>query len=186
MEALKPGPRILEAFEDYAPPFSASESIGRMLKVVPPELLHELDAIVLTNAAALSEKERGRKTWGHENVPLDQSMGYYSPGRNGEPARIRLLVDNIEKSWGRPWFRIGIVREAMVSEILFHEIDLHVRRIPKLEYAGKENGSQSWSNKLSRRFMRDRYGHLLPIAAPIFLTIGVGKEFGRIYRRTRN
>ena len=157
-----------------------------MLKVVPPELLHELDTIVLTNAAALSAKDRGRKTWGHENAPLDQSMGYYSPGQNGEPTQITLLVDNIEKSWGRPWFRIGIVRDAMVSDILFHEIDLHVRRVPKTEYKGNENGSQAWGDKLSGRFMRDRYRYLLPIAVPIFLIIGIGKELGRIFRRTRN
>lgn len=63
-EEKPPGPQIVVAFQNYAPSFNTEKAIRRMLRVVPPTFLAGLHAIVLTNVAALSRKERERKTWG--------------------------------------------------------------------------------------------------------------------------
>jgi hypothetical protein len=185
-EEPKSGPRIVEAFQNYNPPFNAEKAVRRMLHAIPPKFLLGLHAIVLTNVSALSRKDRDRKTWGHRRVSLGEALGYYSEAWKGEPARITLLVDNIEKSWGRSWLRIGIVRDAVLSDTLFHELGHHIHRVLKPEYEGKENVADKWSAKLSGKFMRDRYWYLFPIAAPIFLVIGIGRDFARIYHRIRN
>jgi hypothetical protein len=62
MEEPKTGPRIVEAFQNYKPPFDAANAIRRMLRAVPPKFLPGLHAIVLTNVAALSRKDRRQKT----------------------------------------------------------------------------------------------------------------------------
>jgi hypothetical protein len=104
-------------------------------------------------------------------------------GRTGENY---IAGDNIEKSWGGFWLRIGIVRDAMLSETFFYELGHHIYRINKPEDEEKENVPDKWNAKLSGKFMRDRYWSLFPIAAPIFLVIGIGRDFERIYHRIRN
>jgi hypothetical protein len=186
MEELKSGPRIVEAFKAYTPPFNATNAVRRMLSSVPPRFFLGLYAIVLTNTAALSREDLDRKTWGSQRVALAKTLGYYSPAWEAEPARITLLVDNIEKSWGGFWLRVGIVRDAMLSETLFHELGHHILRVHWPEYKGKEDVADRWSVKLSGKFKRDRYRYLFPIAVPIFLAVGIERDFARIYHRIRN
>jgi hypothetical protein len=96
-----------------------------------------------------------------------------------------LLLDNIEKSMGRSWWRIGIARDFTLSEIFFHELGHHIHRVHKPEYEGKENVAEKWSRKLSGKFMRDRYWYLFPVALPISLLIGIGKDIARLFRKVQ-
>jgi hypothetical protein len=185
-EEPKSGPRIVEAFQNYKPPFNAEKAVRRMLRAIPPKFLLGLHAIVLTNVSALSRKDRDRKTWGRRRVSLGEALGYYSEAWKGQPAQVTLLLDNIEKRMGRTWWRIGIARDFLLSETFFHEIGHHIHRFHKPEYEGKENVADKWSRKLSGKFIRDRYWYLFPLAVPISLLIEVGKDMAKLYRKVRH
>ena len=56
-EETQPKPQIIEAFHGYSPPFDVAKIVRRMLRDVPPQFLHGLNSIVLTNVAALDFSE---------------------------------------------------------------------------------------------------------------------------------
>src|SRR6266849_2764764 len=104
-EEIQSGPQVVVAFQNYNPPFDAEKTIRRLLRIVSANYLWGLHAIVLTNMGALSRKEREEKGLGRRRVPLKESLGYYNREWKGQPARITLLLDNVEKQWGRSWLR---------------------------------------------------------------------------------
>ena len=179
------GPRIVEAFQDYSPPFNATKAVRRMLEIVPPKFLWGLHAIVLTNVSALSHKERERKTWGRQRVTLGEALGYYNEEWKGEPARITILMDNVEKRMGRNWLRWSIVRDIELSEVLFHELGHHIHRIHKPVYENKEDVADKWSQKFYSKFFRHRYWYLIPVLAPIALVMTVKKDVTKLMRKFR-
>ena len=176
-------PRIVESFQAYTPPFDAKKAIRRMLRETPRQFLYGLHSVVLTNSGALSRKERDRKTWGHRRVSLGEALGYYSQQWRGEPARITILLDNLEKRMGRKWLRVGFVRDLELSEVFFHELGHHIHRVQRPEYKEREDVADKWSKKLASRFIRSRYWYLLPLAAPIALIVAIGKDFSKLYRK---
>src|SRR6266853_2030386 len=184
-EETQSGPQIVVAFQNYTPPFEAEKAVRRMLRYVPSKFLRGLHAIVLTNADALSHKERKRKTWGRRRVLLGEALGHYGREWRGEPARITILVDNLERRWGRRWLRVGFIRDMQLSEVLFHELGHHIHRVHRPEYEGRENVADKWSKRLTRKFMSGRYWYLLPLAAPLALIVGLGQDIAKLYRRIR-
>jgi hypothetical protein len=157
-EEVQSGPRIILAFQNYAPPFDAEKAIRRMLQIVPSKYLWGLHAVVLTNVGALSHKQRQQKGLGRRRVPLKQSLGYYTRAWKGQPARITLLIDNLERQWGRPWLRFGLIRDMTVAELLFHELGHHIHRLHIPEYEGPENVVEKWSDKFSENFCATSIG----------------------------
>lgn len=184
-EANETVPQIVVAFQNYSPPFNAEKAIRRMLRIVPPKYLWGLHAFVLTNVGALSHKEREQRGLGRGRSPQRESLGYYSQAWKGQPARVTLLIDNLEKQWGRTWLRVGIVRDLALSELLYHELGHHIRRLHVPEYEEKENVAEKWSDRLSRKFARERFWYLLPLAAPIALIKGLVEDIARLFRRFR-
>jgi hypothetical protein len=184
-EANETGPQIVVAFQNYSPPFNAEKAIRRMLRIVPPKYLWGLHAVVLTNVGALSHKEREQRGLGRGRAPLRESLGYYNQAWKGQPARVTLLVDNLEKRWGRTWLRVGIVRDIALSELLYHELGHHIHRLHVPEYEGKENVAEKWSDRLSKKFLRERLWYLLPLAAPIALIKGLVEDIAGLFRRFR-
>ncbi len=156
-----------------------------MLGDVPPQFLRGLHAIVLTNVAALSRKERERKAQGRRQAPLRETLGYYSEAWKGEPARITILVDNIEERCGRFWLRLGFVRDLELSGTFFHELGHHIHRMHRPEHEGRENVADKWSTQLSTRFMQHYYWYLLPVFMPVALVVGLGRDLAKLYRRIR-
>jgi len=161
------GPKVVIAFQDYSPPFDVENCIRRMLRIVPSNYLWGLHSIVLTNVQALSRKERDRKTWGRRHVALREVRGYYTPEWSGAPAHITLLIDNCEKRMGRSWLRVGFIRDMELSELLFHELGHHIHEVHKPKFENKEDVADKWSKRYSKKFLRDRYWYLTPIAIPI-------------------
>ena len=72
-----------------------------------------------------------------------------------------------------------------MSETLFHELGHHIHRTQRPEYEGRENIAEKWSKKLSGKFIRERYWYLLPLAVPISLIIGLARDIGRLWNKTR-
>lgn len=185
-EEKQHGPQIVVAFQGYTPPFNAEKAIHRMSRTVPPEYLWGLRAIVLTNVDALSRKERDRRTRGRDRtVRLGEVLGYYTPAWKGGSAQITLLLDNLEKRWGRSWLRFSFTRDVLLSELFFHEVGHHIHHLHLPEYEGKENVAEKWSKTLRRKYFRDHYWYLLPIAAPFALIDGLARDIAKLYRRFR-
>jgi hypothetical protein len=183
-EESQSGPQIIVAFQNYAPPFDAEKAVRRMLRDVPLKFLHGLHTIVLTNVSALSRKERDRKTWGRRRVALGETFGYYTQEWHGEPARITLLFDNVEKRWGRSWLRFGFTRDAVLADLLYHEIGHHIHRLHVPEYEGRENVAEKWSKKLWGKFLRHQYWYLMPLFYPLAWINGLGKTIAKQFRKS--
>ena len=182
-EETESTPKIVESFQGYAPPFDASKAMRRMLRDTPRKFLHGLHSVVLTNSDALSRKERDRKTWGRRRVALGDALGYYSQEWRGEPAHITILLDNLEKRMGRRWLRVGLVRDIELSEVFFHELGHHIHRVHRPEYKEREDVADNWSKKLASRFIRGRYWYMLPIAVPVTLLVGFGKDVSKLWSK---
>jgi hypothetical protein len=177
-------PQLIEAFQGYSPSFEVVKAIRRMLRDVPPEFLHGLKSIVLTNVAALGKNERDRRTRGRgRRLALGEALGYYNKAWKGEPARITILVDNFEKQWGRSWLRVGFIRDLVFSNLLFHELGHHIHQIHRPEHERRENVADKWSKKLSSRYLRSRYWYLKPLIVPISLLFKLRKRMAGQYQR---
>ena len=183
-EEKQPGPQIVVAFQGYTPPFNAEKALRRMLRIVPSNYLWGLHSIVLTNVQALSRKERERKTWGRRRISLGEALGYYNQEWRGEPAHITILVDNLEKQFGRKWFRVAFLRDAELSKVLFHELGHHIHRVHHPEYEGRENVADKWSIKLRARFLHRRYWYLMPILFPVGWVLRLHKKMAKLFRKS--
>jgi hypothetical protein len=166
-EEKQSGPRIVVAYQNYKPPFDSEKVICNMLSVVPANYLRGLHSVVLTNVQALPHKSRVRKGSGRRRVPLSEALGYYTQAWKGEPTRVTLLIDNLEKRWGRAWLRFGIIRDIIVAEVLYHELGHHIHRLHIPEFEGSENVAEKWSKKLRVKFLRVHYWYLIPVISPL-------------------
>jgi hypothetical protein len=175
-------PRIIVAFQDYIPPFDAEKAIRRMLRIVPAKYLWGLHAVVLTNVGALSHNRREQKGLGGRRAPLKEGLGHYTRAWRGQPAEITLLLDNLEKRWGRSWLRFGFTRDVALTEVFYHELGHHIHRLHVPEYEGRENVADKWSKKLWGKFLRQQYWYLLPLIYPLWLITRLGKEIKRQFR----
>jgi hypothetical protein len=176
------GLRIVVAFQNYKPPFDSEKVIRSMLVVVPANYLWGLHSIVLTNVQALPRYSRERKGGGRRRAPLRESLGYYTRTWKGEPARITLLIDNLEKHWGRSWLRFGFIRDILLAEVLFHEIGHHIHRLHIPEFDGPENVAEKWSKKLSGKFLRHQYWYVMPLFYPLVWINRLGKKIAKQFR----
>ncbi len=142
-----------------------------------------LHAIVLTNMGSLSRKERDRRTRGRDRrIALGQALGYYTQAWKGEPARITLLLDNLEKQWGRSWLRFGLTRDTILSNLLFHELGHHIHQLHIPEHEGREKVADKWSKKLRGKFLRHQYWYLLPLFYPFERISRLGRKIAKQFR----
>jgi hypothetical protein len=176
VEPAESGPRIIKAFQGYTPPFNATKAIRRMLKVVPPKFLWGLHTVVLTNVGALSRNEREQK--GRTRIN-GEALGYYNQEWNGQPARITILVDNIQKESSRRWLRLGFFRGMELSKVFFHELGHHIHRVHRPKYEEREQVAEKYRAKLSAKYMSSRYWYFPPVAVPIVLLDGIVKDFAK-------
>jgi hypothetical protein len=178
-------PRIVLSFQDYIPPFDGEKIIHPRLRMVPSKFMAGLHTIVLTNIAALPHNVGERKRLGRRRVVWKRSLGYYKCSWKGQSAGITLLIDNLEKSWGRKWLRFGITRDAVLADVFFGELAHHVHRIHACEFEGGVNVAEKWGKPLKREYLRSRYGFLRWLAVPFGLAIWLLDDIPKLYRRVR-
>jgi hypothetical protein len=178
-----PLPQIVEAYRDYAPPCNAVRDVEMLLRHIPPEYLNGLQSIVLSNSLGLSRDERRQKIWSrNRKVQLSECRGWYSQSTPARGARITLLVDNIFRGAGRFGLRIGLFRNVVLADVLYHEVGHHIHATRRPEYRGKEDIAETWRAKLEKRLFRERYWYLLPIALPIKLAMDLKGDVLRLVR----
>jgi len=154
-----------------------------LLRHVPAENLVGLQSVVLTNSLGLSRDERRQKTWSRSRkVRLSECLGWYSRATHASGARITLLLDNIFRGATPGKLRFTPFRTLPLAGVLYHEVGHHIHATRRPEYRGKEDAADSWKKKLERKFVRERYWYLLPIALPIKLVLDLKGDVSKLVR----
>ncbi len=156
--------RINEMYSGYTPPFAAARIVRKLLDPIPDEYVRGLDCIVLTNAAALSRRDRvGKVTTRGRRVSASRVCGRYHPQWNGRPAWIELYLDRILESWKSAPLWIPLVRELCLAETFYHELGHHVHLSVKPEFREKEDVADDYSKRFGAAYVKKRYWYLVPL-----------------------
>ena len=154
---------VQEAYRSYAPPKWVRPAVERLLAAVPAAHLSGVQAIVLTDAASMdggrTQRVKGRKS------DLRACRGFYHPKQTGSAASIHIVVDNVLASWAAPRLLVfNLVRDNLLSEVLFHEIGHHLDVTIGAAAPGGEAAAEDWARRLSRSYFQRRYWWFRPIA----------------------
>ncbi|MEZ6084938.1 MAG: hypothetical protein R3E58_13635 [Phycisphaerae bacterium] len=119
---------------------------------------------------------RGKLKSRNKRVHQRECLGMYMQKWKGEPAWIRLVVDNVLAEI--PWYakRIPIVRDAALGSVLYHEFGHHIHKTKKPEFKEKEDVADKWSDKLLVAYLRKQYWYFRPILMPIAYTFKLARK----------
>lgn len=156
---------VYERYKGYECPVPLVSAIRGMLESVPRDCLIGLQAVVLTNQAALTRRERQQMP---RNVPSDLEVGglYHSATRSG-PAWIELFVDNIFGTAPKLLLRSAFIRDLLLAKPIFHELGHHIDFMTRKQQRERERAADDLARELRRRYVRKRYWYLLPILWPV-------------------
>jgi hypothetical protein len=166
-------PKLITNFTGYTPSFDVTSVASRMIASVPRNYLYGLDSVVFTNMYSLSHKRRTSTTRSRKRkVRIGNAAGLYHGKWQGKPAWIEVFVDQTMGDRNGPhWYlRVPVVRDILLSSVLFHEIGHHVHATAQPEFREKEDVADKWKSKLQRRYLRGRYPWLIkaaPLLAPL-------------------
>jgi hypothetical protein len=172
---------VHEHYGDYRPPHWVKQTVDRLLRSLSSAHVGGLSAVVLTESSKAGKgraaRARGRKT------RLRECLGYYRGAHAGEPAAVFLIVDNILKPHRR-FLWLPFVREAILGNVLYHEIGHHLHATVGSQGAGDEASAEAWNGRLTRMHMRKRYWYLRPLRWPAGVLLRALRR-GRAQDRTR-
>ncbi len=155
---------ISEAYKDWSPPAYATKTINRLLNGIPKDRLAGLKSVVITNSASLSHDRRKGKTKARgRKVSTVQCRGFYYEKWQGQPAWIKLLLDNMLEPWPAWTLYIPFLRDLVFSDTLFHELGHHIHKTQAPQHKEREDVADDWQKKLSRHYFRRRYWYLRPL-----------------------
>jgi len=106
-----------------------------------------------------------------------EALGIYHQSWQGQPAYIEIFVDNIIAQSPRA-MKIPPIRDALFSDVIFHEIGHHVHVTLAREFRKREEVADDWAFRIGRRYFRMRAWYLIPLAKVLGLEL-FGKKIGR-------
>ena len=172
--------QVYEDYRDFEPSVEVRARVEMLLGRLTSAQAQGLGSVVLTNQAALSRAGRRQKTWNRgRKVPLASSLGSYHRAWKGEPAWIRILVDNTLAIAPRWAHQLPAVATVCVASVLYHEVGHHIHATTHPEYREREDVAEEWSKRLTRELVFDRYWY---VAVPLAALIRVYRWF--VKRRT--
>jgi hypothetical protein len=182
------GPRIVESYRDFKPPRGFKKKVELLLRYVPPKYLAGLDAIVLTNGAALNRDERRKKTWSrNRKVQTSKCLGLYRGKTRSTPASVWLYVDNIKKAGMGPLDGVPVFRYFAVGNVLYHEIGHHIHTVHRPKNQEKEDVADDWGRGLFKNCVRKRFWYIFPLLIGIAnAALWIGKKTGLDDSYSRN
>ncbi len=167
---------VQENYKDYTPPINVMKTVQILLEYVPAEDLASLQSIVLTNTEALSrERKRRRRT---SRAPISHVRGLYHQAWNGQPAEIEIFVDNTLREVHSFFQKLSFCRNFIFAEVLFHEIGHHTQYISRSKLSEKEAFADNYEARLTKLFIRQRYGYLRIFRIPIRAFLWLIKKMG--------
>ena len=147
---------VYENYKDYCPPRIVHRTVVSLLSCLPKGYLSGLRSVVLTNAKA-TEKGRTIKLK-RKKVVRAKCLGFYHPGKRGEPPWIEIVVDNIIAGAPYVFWCIPILRKMMFSGPVFHEVGHHLDCT-----IGAPARSGEAAVRLTHRYAKQHYWYLLPV-----------------------
>jgi len=163
-------PDVVEQYKAFEPPIAFRGMLEELLDSVPANYLVGLKTIVLTNQKALGRDQKRQKTWSRNHmIRLADALDWSNRATRTTSASVFLLVDNIRRSEQSGMQGIPILRYEALGTVLFHEIGHHIHAVHKPVFKQREDVAENWSKKLFVRFIRKRYGYLVPFLYPFGL-----------------
>lgn len=163
--------KIIEAYEQYTPPFNVAKVVRQLLRPIPEKYGIGLSSIVLTSQAALPRKDRIGKTRSRKRKhDKSRILGRYHYKWQGKEAWIEIRVDKAIENWANPskWFWIlPMCRQICIGEVLYHELGHHAHYCVRPEFEEKEDVAETWKKRFMNNFMRKKYWWALPILVPL-------------------
>ena len=157
-EAGRTTVKVVEAWAAYKPPVNLRRAVERLLDQTPPRFTAGLDRVVLRDSAVLSASEK-RKRKSRKGKVL---LGTYYRATPSSEAYIDLFVDKISEQ-GFAWrLRVPVLRDLLLSRVLFHELGHHIHRRIAPGHGDAEAAAERWRRDLMRQVLRRRYWYLLP------------------------
>jgi len=157
---------VIESYDNYVPLFAVRPLVEEMLGVVPARYLAGLKRIVLTNTKEFTR--RRRRSWTRSRgrkVQLVNCRGAYHPRTTNNLAWIEIFVDKtIDESLPRLFLRLPVVRDHLLSDVVYHEVGHHIHHTVEPEHREEEDVADYWKLQLSRRFFPSKYWYLKPLA----------------------
>lgn len=149
--------KIVEQYQDYAPPVRVNGAVELLMRHVPAEYVEGLNYIVMTNAASMLRTHKGKfVSEGRRGRPAE-CLGLYN-GRN-----IFLVMDRILRHYPESLLLIPIVKTLAIGEILYHELGHHIHKLKQPGYRDKhEEVADEWRDELLAIFFKRRYWYLWP------------------------
>jgi hypothetical protein len=157
-----------------------------LLRYLPSEDLIGLNSIILTNSNGLSRDERRQKAWSRNHkIRIANALGLYYGATRYSGATIRILVDNIMRTYPQSFLWITPLLNIYFSDVLYHELGHHIHATRRPEYKGKEDAADKWKVSLNRRFLSARYWYLFPVAVVVKLVVDIRNDVVGLVRRLR-
>jgi hypothetical protein len=155
-------------------------TVERLLASLPKTHYRGLGAIVLTETEVARSRKGGRRSRRNRR---GTALGTYHPAWQGQSAWIELVVDEIVKQLPKLLDRLPIARDMEVGRVLFHEIGHHLDATLGSIARPGEPGADAWEARLSRRYVRQRYGYLLPVARAVRFFARLARVVGKRRRK---
>ena len=115
-------------------------------------------------------------------MKIAPALGLYHQEWKGERAWIEIFVDNTLRNWEAHWvLKLNFLREALIGDVLFHEVGHHIHFTSRPEYREREDVADVWKVRLKQNYTRRRHRLLQVVMYPFrhlirFLTRGVGER----------
>ena len=143
---------IREVYDSYAPPFSVSTAVARLIAHLNPEYMSCLSAIVLTNAAD-SDNLSDQARYHHDQT---RGLGW-----------IEIFVNVTLRPWPQPMLRWRFWQDLAIAEVLYHEIGHHIERLQSSANTSPEYLAVRWEKRMQKDYFASAYTHLRVLLAPL-------------------
>jgi hypothetical protein len=155
---------IRETYNEYSPFINVQNIVERLVAALPPRFLFGLKTIVLTNTSNLNHDRRREKIWYKgRKYQTTESFALYHAKTKDQDAWIEIFVDKMLTYLPKVLFRIPVIRDMFIANVLYHEVGHHFQRSRISERKETEGAAQDWSRDLGRAYFRRKYWYLIPI-----------------------
>jgi hypothetical protein len=167
---------IREDYQRYVPPAWVAVTIRRLLDSLPDGYVAGLSAVVLTEATKVG-KGKSRRVAGRKHSRRE-CLGLYRRWPRGDQPAIFIIVDNVLREERLQWLQFA--RDAMLGEVLFHEIGHHLHFKVGSAGAGDEASAENWERRLWGMHLRKRYWYLRPVVMMVSEVASLHSKWRRL------
>jgi hypothetical protein len=98
-------------------------------------------------------------------VLIKKAAGLYHYAQRGDSAWVEVFVDQTlqYRGEGRWIVKIPVLRNIILSSVLFHEIGHHIHATARPEFREKEDVANKWKAKLQRLYFHAQYPGLITV-----------------------